>query len=168
MKDYIQLIVKHFLTNGATFLVYLELLKPSELDGFVTAVLSGITIVLTRLLIYAASKVPFLKFLETAKAAAKESGTTNLLMAIGMAGMAFGLVLSQASCTPTAYQVNTVPYAKQIAANPESVVVQPEHVTEVGGFQAEFGAKLLTDQGEIDISDGGVSGDVVIDLRSGK
>ena len=95
--------------------------------------------------------------------------TTNLLMVVGVTSMAFGLVFSQTSCTPTvAYQVDTRPYADQIETNPETVVVQPEHVTEVGGFQAEFGARLLTDAGEIDISDGGVSGDVVIDLRSGK
>ena len=73
-----------------------------------------------------------------------------------------------ASCTPQSYIVDTTPYSDQIATNPAKVIVNPEHVTEVGGFQAEFGARVRTDQGDIDISDQGVSGEVVIDLRSGK
>ena len=97
------------------------------------------------------------------------SGAANIFLcmigaSVGLAFIGLGLT----SCTPTAYQVNTAPYALQIETNPEAVIVQPEDVIEVGGFQAEFGAKLLTDQGEIDISDRGVSGDVVVDLRSGK
>ena len=72
------------------------------------------------------------------------------------------------SCTPHSYIVDTTPYVDQIASNPDQVIISPEDVTEVGGFQSEFGATVRTDQGDIDISDQGISGNVIIDLRSGK
>ena len=81
-------------------------------------------------------------------------------------------ILSLSSCAdmlkPQSYLVDTTPYSAAIAANPAQVVIDPSNVEPIGGFQAEFGARLLTDLGAIDISDRGVSGDVVIDLRSGK
>lgn len=81
-------------------------------------------------------------------------------------------MLSLSSCAdmlkPQSYLVDTTPYSAAIAANPAQVVIDPSNVEPIGGFQAEFGARLLTDLGAIDISDRGVSGDVVIDLRSGK
>ena len=82
--------------------------------------------------------------------------------------IALALAALLSSCTPQSYIVDTTTYVDQIAANPTQVVVAPEHVTEVGGFQTEFGARILTDEGDIDISDQGLSGEVVIDLRSGK
>ncbi len=94
-----------------------------------------------------------------------ESGINLPVLGILVVGLGF-IGLSLTSCTPTAYQVNTLPYAEQIENSPESVMVKSEHVTPIGGFQAEFGARVLTDQGEIDVSDRGVSGTVVVDLRS--
>ena len=72
------------------------------------------------------------------------------------------------SCTPQSYIVNTSPYTEAIQSNPDKVVVAPEHVTEVGGFQATIGGTFITDQGEVTVSPDGVSGNVVVDLRSGK
>jgi hypothetical protein len=76
------------------------------------------------------------------------------------------LSLCYYSCTPTHYVVDTTPYVDQINSNPSEVVAKPEHVTPVGGFKLEAGAILRTDKGDINISDSGVSGDVVIDLRN--
>ena len=69
---------------------------------------------------------------------------------------------------PQSYSVNTEPYKKAIEANPEAVTMKPEHVTPIGGFQASFGATVQTDQGEFNVSESGLSGNVVVDLRSGK
>lgn len=72
------------------------------------------------------------------------------------------------SCTPQSYIVNTAPYTEEIKINPEKVVMAPEHVEPVGGFQSSIGGTFVTDQGEVTVSPSGVSGNVVIDLRSGK
>lgn len=70
-----------------------------------------------------------------------------------------------ASCTPTHYVVNTVPYEDQIKSKPSEVVIKVDDITPVGGFNLEAGATLRTEQGDINISDSGVSTDLVIDLR---
>lgn len=72
------------------------------------------------------------------------------------------------ACSPQSYIVNTKPYSEAIQSNPEKVVVAPEHVTEVGGFQANLGGTVVTDHGEFSIDNDGVDADVVIDIRSGK
>ncbi len=72
------------------------------------------------------------------------------------------------SCTPQSYIVNTEPYTEAIKSNPEKVVVAPEHVEPVGGFQANIGGTLETDYGSVTVDKDGVSTDLVIDARSGK
>ena len=72
------------------------------------------------------------------------------------------------SCGAQSYNVNAEPYLDAIKANPKSVVMQPEDVTPNGGFQASFGATVQTDQGEFNVSESGISGNVLVDLRSGK
>ena len=72
------------------------------------------------------------------------------------------------SCTPQSYIVNTSPYTEAIQSNPDKVVVAPEHVTEIGGFQANIGGTVVTDYGEFSVDNNGVGADVVVDLRSGK
>lgn len=72
------------------------------------------------------------------------------------------------SCTPQSYIVNTSPYTEAIQSNPDKVVVAPEHVTEVGGFQANIGGTVVTDYGAFSVDNDGVGADVVVDLRSGK
>lgn len=75
------------------------------------------------------------------------------------------LSLCYFSCTPTHYVVDTTPYEEQINSNPSEVIIKHEHVKEVGGFQFEGGAIIETDRGRFDISERGVSGKVLIDLR---
>jgi hypothetical protein len=72
------------------------------------------------------------------------------------------------SCVPASYQIDLTTYEDQIKTNPSAVVVAPEHVTEIGGIQISGGAKIITDQGELDISENGIDGTVVVDLRSQK
>ena len=72
------------------------------------------------------------------------------------------------SCVPASYQIDLTTYEDAIQTNPAAVMVAPEHVTEIGGFQVSGGAKIITDQGEIDLSETGIDGTVVVDLRSGK
>ena len=69
------------------------------------------------------------------------------------------------SCTPTGYIVDTTPYNDAIIDNPEAVIMKPEDVQEVGGFQFEGGAIIETNEGRINLSESGVRGEVVIDLR---
>ena len=70
-----------------------------------------------------------------------------------------------ASCTPTGYIVDTTPYMEAIEANPAEVIMKPEDVKEVGGFQFEGGLAIESERGRVNISERGVSGEVVIDLR---
>lgn len=93
----------------------------------------------------------------------ESSGITPLILGF-VAVSAFVFV----SCAPQNYIVNTKPYTKQIESDPENVVVAPEHVEPVGGFQANIGGTLVTDYGEITVDKGGVSTDLVVDTRSGK
>lgn len=76
------------------------------------------------------------------------------------------LAVSLPSCTPTMYEVDTTTYVDEIKSNPSSVMVKPEHVKEIGGFQGDFGVRAITDYGEVDLSPDGLRGDVVIDLRN--
>ena len=76
------------------------------------------------------------------------------------------LVAILASCTPTAYEVDVRPYAEQVKASPSEVLIKPEHVKEIGaGFSFEGGAVIETERGRFDISERGVQGQVLIDLR---
>ena len=75
------------------------------------------------------------------------------------------LVALLASCTPTAYVVDTTPYTEQILASPSEVVVKPEHVESVGGFSFEGGISAETENGRITVSESGVRGEILIDLR---
>ena len=77
-------------------------------------------------------------------------------------------LLALASCTPQAYIADLSTYGQAIEANPQSVTLDPAHVTAVGGFKFEGGVKLKTDQGDIDLDQDGVTGTVVIDLSSNK
>jgi hypothetical protein len=68
---------------------------------------------------------------------------------------------------PDSYMVDLTGYEKQAATTPEAVLLPPEAVTPIGGTSFTFtgGAKIITDQGEIDISETGIDGTVVVDLR---
>jgi hypothetical protein len=88
----------------------------------------------------------------------------NVISGIALIITALGL----SSCTPASYQIDLTTYEKAIETNPSAVMVAPEHVTEVGGLQISGGAKIITDQGELDISETGIDGTVVVDLRSQK
>ena len=92
----------------------------------------------------------------------ENSGVTPLIILSLVATFFF------TSCDPATYTVNTVPYGKAIEANPGAVTIKKEDVIPNGGFQLDVGGTVVTDQGEINIGNGGISTDVVIDLRSGK
>jgi hypothetical protein len=70
-----------------------------------------------------------------------------------------------ASCTPTAYEVDVRPYAEQVKANPSEVLIKPEHVKEIGGFQLEAGVEIESEYGAVNISERGVSTNLLVDLR---
>ena len=72
------------------------------------------------------------------------------------------------SCTPTSYQVNTIGYETQIQTTPGAVVFKPQDVTPIGGFEFTGGATVVTDQGEFTLSESGLDGKVVVDLRGTK
>ena len=72
------------------------------------------------------------------------------------------------SCQPTAYVADLRTYAEPIKANPEAVVLKPEHVTPIGGISTDIRGSIVTDQGTIGISDGVVYTDLVIDATAGK
>jgi hypothetical protein len=91
---------------------------------------------------------------------------TAFLISLTVVLSIFTLGLS--SCVPASYQIDLTSYEDQIEATPSAVMVAPEHVTEIGGFQVSGGAKIITDQGELDISETGIEGTVVVDLRSQK
>ena len=78
------------------------------------------------------------------------------------------IALCLSSCTPTGYIVNTTSYADVIASNPERVLIDPAHVEEVGGFQANIGGSVVTDYGSVGVGPNGITTDLVIDLTSGK
>ena len=93
----------------------------------------------------------------------KSSVATGVkLLIIGLCATTF------IACTPTAYQVDLTNYETQVQTTPEAVVIQAEDVTPIGGFKVEGGAKIITDEGTIDITESGLTGEVVVDLRSGK
>jgi hypothetical protein len=71
-----------------------------------------------------------------------------------------------ASCTPQAYIADLTTYEDAIKANPQAVTIQPEHITQVGGFKMDGSAIVETDHGSINVDQDGVSGSVVVDLSS--
>tara|TARA_R110001599_G_scaffold128079_1_gene301691 strand:- start:987 stop:1277 length:291 start_codon:yes stop_codon:yes gene_type:complete len=76
-------------------------------------------------------------------------------------------IAALAACTqPTHYVVDTTPYAEQIKSNPSEVVAKPEHVTPVGSLKIKGGVTVRTDQGEITLSESGLSGGLLIDRRT--
>lgn len=150
----------------------MKLLSSEDAETAVRLLAAFLAIVVSRIIIWGLGKVDFLKFFTSLKNG--NGGATNLLMGMCSVGMMAALCVTQLSCSPgalggaTAYRVNTVPYSEQIGARPDAVVIDAEDVEPIGGFSFKAGAKVITDAGEFDISEAGVSGEVVIDLRSGK
>lgn len=89
-------------------------------------------------------------------------GGSTALLVLGVLSLATFLP----SCTPQSYIVDVRDYTAQIEAHPGEVIMSPEDVEPVGGFTATVGARLITDHGEIDLSNDGVQGDIFVDLRS--
>lgn len=115
-----------------------------------------------------------IRFVTHGKISPFESSTiskgANLLMVCGL-GLCMGSVVLLTSCGGmggTAYRINTLPYQAKDRTIDDVVVVDAEDVEVIGGFSVNAGAKLLTDHGVVDISDKGINGEVVIDVRSGK
>ena len=80
------------------------------------------------------------------------------------------LLLTSCGNQNYAYEVDTRTYEDQIKTHPEKVTVGAEHVRPIGGynFQISGGAKVIGDGYEIDLTETGIDGTVVVDLRSQK
>ena len=74
------------------------------------------------------------------------------------------LALSLPSCSPTSYVADLSTYGPSIEANPTAVVLDPEDVTPVGGFQTDLRGQVDTEYGTVGDDDGTIFTDVVIDL----
>ncbi len=98
----------------------------------------------------------------------KPKGSSNIGK-LSIATLFLGLlVFALPSCNPTSYVADLSTYGPAIEANPEAVVLKPEDVTPIGGFQTDISVMVDTDHGVVGYDDGTVFTDLVIDLTQGK